>query len=162
MSDDEKEDRYLQFLDRFGGNIWNFCLSTSDSCADADDLMQEIFAAVWEGLPSVDTNPRRENRWLRRVMVSVLSRHLQHRIRRIFMNLSDLPDLTAADSDTELLDALAEHLPPDDRTLMQSLREGYKVNEIAERMGISVPAVHTRISRLKKKLKTIYDKHYGE
>ena len=157
---EEQEERYLDFLDRFGGNIWNFSVHTSESHADAEDIMQEIFAAVWQGLPSVPPNPRRENRWLYRVMLSVLTRHLQRRLHLVFMDLSNIPDPSGSDEGGELLDALAAHLADDDRVVLQRLREGYKVHEIADMLGISVPAAHTRVFRLKQKLKKIYEKHY--
>ena len=158
--DEKREDRYLDFLARFGGNIWDFCVNASESRADAADLMQEVFAAVWIGLPKVAPNPRRENRWLYRVMLSVLVRHLKRRLHLVFMDLSIIPDPSGTDEGGELLDALAAHLADDERVVLQRLREGYKVHEIADMLGISVPAAHTRVFRLKQKLKTIYEKHY--
>ena len=160
--DEKREDRYLDFLARFGGNIWDFCVNASESRDDAADLMQEVFAAVWIGLPKVAPNPRRENRWLYRVMLSVLVRHLKHRLHHVVMNISHTVDSDTELLDTELLDALAEHLDDHERTLMQRLREGYKVHEIAGMLGISASATHMRVSRLKQKLKTIYEKYYGE
>lgn len=159
---ENREDRYLDFLARFGKNIRNFCINASENRDDAADLMQEIFAAVWVGLPNVPPIPRRENHWLYRVMVSVLARHLKNRLHFVVRSLSNTAIYDTGDLDTELLDDLGKHLDEDNRALMQRLREGYKVYEIADMLGISVEAAHTRIFRLKQKLKTIYEKYYDK
>lgn len=167
---DEKEQRYASFLDHFGRNITRFCIYYSNNRDDAEDLMQEIFAAIWVGLPTlgVDCTPQQANRWLYKLMFSVWVKHAFHNRRTKHMPQMLLEKLDCRDRDSEnqaeliaLLEELAAYLPEEeDRTLVEELCQGYKIAEIAQRHALTIGAIRTRISRLKDKLKTIHDKLY--
>lgn len=163
----EREQRYADFLDRFGGNIVNFCNDSSDSLHEAKDLMQDVLAALWIVLPQLrtDSTPRQQNRWLYRVMHTVLWRHLRRwrkgKHRLLPMRVSD--DIAAPEDDGQaaLLAELSAALPDKDRALVDDTLAGYSTNEIASRHGMTPGSVSTRMNRIKKKLNTIYDKLYG-
>lgn len=166
MSDDGRDQRYAEFLDRFGGHIVNFCNDYSDSYHEAKDLMQEILAALWIALPQLhaDSTARQQNRWLYRVMRSVLLHHLRHWRRNVtlmpatFDNMADdTPDDSAA-----LLEELTLALPENERSLVNDTIAGYTTTEIAERHGTTPGAISTRMYRIKRKLKALYDKLYGK
>ena len=165
----ERERRYADFLDRFGGNIRRYCIDHSDSLHEAEDLTQDVLAAVWMMLPKMrsESTPRQQNRWLYRLMQSVFVRHLR-RWRKGRHRLVPTPVLDAqtadrsGDDNAELLDELAALLPKRDRTMVSDTMEGYSTTEIAVRHGMTPGAVSTQMNRIKKKLKTIYDKLYGE
>lgn len=161
---DDIEQRYLDFLDRYEGNIRRFCIDVSENPADAREIMQEVFAAVWVGLSGLkgDCHARQANRWLYRVMVSVLVRHLRQRPLYVAMPPAALPDIADDEVDDDLLAELAAHLNKEDCAIVDELRRGYGASEIAEMHRLSVSAVYTRLHRIKDKLKTIYAKHYGK
>lgn len=168
---DETEQRYASFLVHFGRNITRFCIYYSNNSDDAEDLMQEIFAAIWVGLPTlwVDCTPQQANRWLYKLMYSVWFKHLRNSRQPKHMPQALLERLEYSDPDSDsqaelaaLLEELAAYLTEEaDRTLVEELRQGYKIAEIAQRHSYTIGATRTRISRLKDKLKTIYDKLYG-
>lgn len=168
---DEIEQRYATFLEQFRGNITRFCIYYSNNCNDAEDLMQEIFAAIWVNLPKLqaDCTPRQANRWLYKLMFYVWFKHLRNSRQPKHMPQALLEKLEYSDHDSEsraelaaLLEELAAYLTEeDDRILVEELRQGYTAAEIAQRYSYTIGATRTRISRLKDKLKTIYDKLYG-
>lgn len=166
---DDIEQRYDWFLNRFGRNITRFCIYYSNGREDAADLMQDIFVAIWCGLPGLrpDCSQRQANRWLYKVMYSVLVKHRRHSHETEFVTEERLDDLLYRNLDGEdndlgeLVDELAAHLQEEDRALVQEIRLGYPEAEIAQRHSISIEALYTRINRLYKKLKTVYDIIYG-
>lgn len=161
---DDIEQRYLEFLQKFGGNIRRFATDVSENHADAMEIMQDIFAALWVELPQLNAPyaTRQANRWLYRVMSSVLARHLRKRPRHIAMPLGNLPDIPDDMLDGSLLDELIPYLNLEDRAIVQEIRDGYSTSEIAERHHLSTGTVYTRLHRIKNKLKSIYAKLYGK
>ena len=160
---DDIEQRYDDILNRFELNIRRFCIYYSNGREDAGDLMQDIFVAIWTGLPGLrpDCSPRQVNRWLYRVMFSVLGKHRRNSHRPEYMTEEQLEaqlSSTFGDGENdlgELVDELAAHLQDEDRALVQELRIGYPETEIARRHSISIEALYTRINRLAYKLKTV-------
>ncbi len=161
MNEDDIEELYVKFLERHAGSITNFCLHASEGAADADDLIQEVFATVWVSLPGMHPGitPQQEGSWLQRVMVSVLVRHLRHRPKYITLPLGDLPEHAAEAELADRLGELTAHLPEGDQSLIQDLLDGYRMPEIAVRHGISVGAAYTRLHRIVKKLKKIQQRY---
>src|SRR5262245_47701598 len=123
---------------------------------EAQDLTQDVFLTTFEKLPQL-----RDGEALRSFIYSVALRTLKwelrrRRVRRV-LRLSDggqLPDLPVRGSDVEARQLLAhfyallEQLPVNDRTVF-ILRhmEGLKLEEIAERMGVSLATVKRWVGR---------------
>ena len=160
--DDDIEVRYLRIIDDFGGNIIKFCTRCSDNSRDADELMQEILSALWTGIPSLqpDSTQRMVNRWLRKLMVSVLIKHLRKRPRISLMPTDMLPDLSVDEEDKGLLLDMASYLPEADRKMLHLIVDGYSPKEIAKEFGMNVSAYYTRLHRIIQKLKTIKQQYY--
>ncbi len=166
-TDDEIRQRYADFLNKYGGNITDFCIRFCSNHSDAEDLMQEVFIALWKGLPQLrtDISHRLANRWLYKLMLSVYIKHVRRKPDISFMPVELLPEThTGAVDDTlvKLVDELTEYLSDEDRALVDDFRYGYKLSELAQRHNLSIGAVSTRLSRIKHKLKEIYYKYYGE
>ena len=154
--DIERTKRYLALLQTFKGHIFNYCYSHSNDEADAEDLMQEIFTAVWQGIPGLrsDSSPRQQNRWLQHVMRTAFFRHLRQRLP--FATVPLTPDNDRADdsnTEHELLDELLGHLTDDERHLVQQRLQGYSYAEIAEQEQLNENAVKQRFHRIINKLK---------
>jgi len=123
---------------------------------EAEDLTQDVFLSSFAGIPKL-----RDGDALRSFIYSVALRTLKwelrrRRVRRI-LRLSDsgqLPDLPARGSDSEARQLLAhfyallEKLPVNDRTAFVLRHiEGLKLEEIAERMGVSLATVKRWVGR---------------
>jgi RNA polymerase sigma-70 factor (ECF subfamily) len=123
---------------------------------DAEDLTQDVFLSTFAGLPAL-----RDIRALRSFIYSVALRTLKwelrrRRVRRI-LHLSpngQLPEVPvrAADSEARQLlarfYALLDRLGVNERTaFVLRHMEGFKLEEIAERMGVSLATVKRLVAR---------------
>ena len=154
--DIEKRIRYLAMIRIFQQHITNFSSMHSDSLAEAQDLMQEIFANLWEKIDQlrVESTPAQQNRWLRRVMVTTLVRHLRHNPFYRRVPLAMAAHLPVEDEHSkELLDDLLSHLAPLDRRVIEARLQGYSFAEIAEEQHTTPEAVKQRVYRIVKTLK---------
>ena len=160
-------ERYMSLHRTHFRQIEHYCIKHSNSREDAEDLMQEVFIAVWENLCSIhaDSSPRQINRWLQKVMRTVFVRHIRQRRIRGNAPLSEADQLADPDTevhsgqlsrhDTELINELVAHLPPDDRELLQERFDGYSNIEIAQRHNLKENTLNKRMSRIVEKLKEI-------
>jgi len=120
---------------------------------EADDLAQQVFEELTHG--STPENPRA---YFRAVARNVLARHL-HRKEKELRVLRELFQLAVPDplyvegpSETEHEDALkdiAAALSPERMDLLKwRYLEELSIEEIADRLGCSEPAVHKRLQRI--------------
>ena len=160
-----RHERYMTLHRTFSRHIENYCIRHSNSREEAEDLMQEVFIAVWENIDGLhpDSSPRQMNRWLQKVMRTVFVRHLRHQHIRADATLAEaerLADTASGPPGDALLQELVEHLPPDDRQLLQERFDGYSNIEIAQHHGLKPNTLNKRMSRIVEKLKEIYTQLY--
>ena len=160
--DDDK--RYTALLLRHRKLVWRQCMKYAgddmDRCAD---LVQEVSLSLWErfGRLRPGASFLEERAWVAWCTRTVL--HDLHRRRPPdSVPLADwmaecIPDDSGGGSDTveELLSCLSE----EERRLLQMRLDGYRADEIGERMGLTRNNVYQRIYKIIKKLK---DKHHAE
>ena len=123
---------------------------------EAEDLTQDVFLSTFEKLPAL-----RDSEALRSFIYSVALRTLKwelrrRRVRRV-LHLSDsgqLPDFPVRGSDSEARQLLAyfyallEKVDVNDRTaFVLRYMEGLKLEEIAERMGVSLATAKRWVAR---------------
>lgn len=164
-SDGERYLRYAELLHRYNGNIVGFCIRRCGSGSEADDLMQEVFAALWEGMESLrdDCPPGMENRWIYSVMRTAWSRHRRIRSRLITLPLERLPEKAAPSNESsEKVEELLSALDPDTGRLLRRHLEGYSSAELASEMGVKTETIKKRITRAIQKMRQIYQKSYGK
>lgn len=155
-NDIEKQIRYLALMRIFEQHITNFCSVYSDSLAEAQDLMQEFYANMWEKIDQLrpESTLAQQNRWIHRVLVTTLVRHLRHNPFHRRVPLAAAARMPAADDHTaELLDDILSVLPPADRRLIDARLQGYSFAEIAENLHSTPEAVKQRVYRIMKTLK---------
>lgn len=134
--------------------------------AEAEDLTQDVFLSSFAKLPVL-----RDGEALRSFIYSVALRTLKwelrrRRVRRI-LHLSDsgqLPDLPIRGSDSEARQLLAhfyallERLAVSDRTaFVLRHMEGLKLEEIAERMGVSLSTVKRSVGRASRRVSVLVE-----
>lgn len=160
-----RHERYMTLHRTFCRHIENYCIRHSNSREEAEDLMQEVFIAVWENIDGLHpgSSPRQMNRWLQKVMRTVFVRHIRHQHIRADAPLTEaerLADTASGPPGNTLLQELVEHLPPDDRQLLQERFDGYSNIEIAQHHGLKPNTLNKRMSRIVEKLKEIYTQLY--
>ncbi|ANY19871.1 ECF RNA polymerase sigma factor SigE [Tsuneonella dongtanensis] len=155
-----QDDAYHQAAQEFSGAIARLARGFEADSSLADDLVQEIHAALWrsfayfEGQCSVRS-------WVYRIAHNVAVSHILAR-RRIrgggLISLDDIDmlaepaDVETATDDTRTLARLMatiHRLAPTDRQVMLLYLEDLTAAEIGEVTGLSAGAVATRIHRLK-------------
>lgn len=159
----ERNERYLSLLRTFRRHIEHYCIVHSNCREDAEDMMQEVFIAVWENIDALrsDSTPQQVNRWLQKVMRTVFVRQIRRPSIKAEAQLGEAANVAdTADSDRELIEELVSHLPPDDRQILQERFYGYSNAEIAVRMGMKENTLNKRMSRIVTKLKEIYKEIY--
>ncbi len=164
-TDDNPLKCYTELLQTHRPQILRYCWKHGRDVVDCELLLDRVMQNIWKGMRTLraDSSPRQRNRWLQVVMRHALADHLAaHREVLVYANLECRPLPPDVDYDSELLDALLQHLGEDDRTFLRERFEGYTPAEQAQRRGMTVDAIHHRYSRLVKKLKTIYQKYYAE
>jgi RNA polymerase sigma factor (sigma-70 family) len=122
--------------------------------ADLEDLMQEVFIAMWRAWGEFDrTRPLRP--WLWGIAFRVARNHLRRRWREVPAEQLDVADdrptgeegLAAARARALVLRALAR-LPEKYRTpLIRHELDGVPVNELAEQLEMPLATVYTRVRR---------------
>ena len=158
-SDSERHLRYAELLHEYRRNIVGFCSRRCGSGAEADDLMQEVFSALWQGMASLraDAPPAMVNRWMYRVMRTAWTRHRRVRSRMITIPPDKMPDPPAPHDDTaETVGELLAALDPDDQLLMRRHLEGFSTAELAREYNLKKETVKKRITRAKQKMRDIY------
>jgi RNA polymerase sigma-70 factor (ECF subfamily) len=132
--------------------VYRLALAIAGDEADAADITQDAFVAVWRQLPRL-RDAGRFDAWLHRIVVNTARMAARGRRRR---RVREIPndELTTAASSTarpmpsdgqRLADALGG-LPPEQRSLLALHHlEGCSIAEIAEVFGIPTGTVKSRL-----------------
>ncbi len=75
---DGSQKSWVKLVKRYENLVYNYCLRMSRSNADAMDLMQEVFLAVYRNLPSYQGQSQFKG-WLMRVTSNKTIDYLRHR-----------------------------------------------------------------------------------
>ena len=160
-ADNDTMRKYVELLGEYRQQIASFCFKHTRTPDEADELLGDVVDAVRRSVGTMRaTTPRQRYHWLQQVMRHALAD------RRRRNRLHDVPLYMARnvpaddESDKELVEALLEHLPDDERELIQATMEGYTADELAERHGLTRNAIYQRYRRIVLKLRTIYKKYY--
>ncbi|HVS84012.1 MAG TPA: sigma-70 family RNA polymerase sigma factor [Gaiellaceae bacterium] len=147
-------------FERYGQELYRFCLGRLRNPEDAADALQNTFLRVHVALEK-GTVPQFEAAWLYKIAHNVcLSRREQAGRRSAHETPSDLEELewsaAAPEHDHDRLEGLADALADLPHNLRQSLLlrewQGLSYVEIAEALDTTVPAVETLLYRARKQL----------
>lgn len=155
-----KEIAFAELIRKHQGLLIKVTSIYTDNKADQEDLFQEVVYQLWKSFDSF-RNEAKISTWMYRVAMNTAITQLKKRKRSpdevpisdAILSRSDNKD----DNYEERLRFLykqIERLNVLEKGLMLLLLEGRSYKEIAEITGLSDSNVGTRISRIKKKLKT--------
>ncbi|MDP9018710.1 MAG: sigma-70 family RNA polymerase sigma factor [Candidatus Eremiobacteraeota bacterium] len=140
--------------------LYKVCHSYARNAVDREDLAQEIVVQLWRSFPSFDSQYRFAT-WMYRVALNVAISFLRREHTRSTHivagdeRLLEVPEPYDEPAEAvSMLRMFIETLQPLDRGLMLLYLDEYGYAEIARIMGITETNVATKISRLKKALKT--------
>lgn len=144
--------RYSELVLRHERMVRMLCLRQTDDAEELKDLAQEVRIGLWQQYMACDGNLGMWPEvlwvyWQTRTVTSRRRRKQRSELVRLSANMVDNIAATG-DAATELVDELAEGLPPLYADLLRQLREGYTVAEIAARSGEPLATVKSRRQRL--------------
>ncbi|MGH7466578.1 MAG: RNA polymerase sigma factor [Longimicrobiales bacterium] len=129
--------------------LWHF---TAWLPAQAEDLTQKLFAGLARKLDGYEESGR-FRAWLRGVAYNMYRTQRRSEHRRLEETLRTAFDVEESESSTmfstakKRLRELAHKLPPALRAVWELHIQGFSHEEIAEKLGIGVGAVYTRLHR---------------
>jgi RNA polymerase sigma factor (sigma-70 family) len=156
--DSPERDPFERIYRRYVGDVYRFALAVVRNPAEAEDVTQTTFLNAYRAFERGD-RPRRVNSWL----IAIAHNAIRSRQRWTLRRPSEVPlddavhalGLPAEDqaSVREVLELLGQ-LPETQRAALAMRElEGRSYPEIAETMGVSVPAVESLIARARRTLR---------
>ena len=160
---DEIEQQYGSLVRAHLDTIRNLCWKAADGdaflCAE---LVQAVFIDLWKSMPLFDPSyaPRQQRQWVKCRCRGVFS-HFRRLRKRTYLPLDD--NIPADDYEADLretFEELTEGLSPREREVLDLIRKGYKVSEIATRLGIKPRSVSQTQQRIIQRMKSNYRRLY--
>ena len=155
----DRELKFLRLLDAYGPALRRLCAAYLQDSGDRQDLFQEIAAALWSALPSF-RGAASDRTWAYRIAHNVAYSYTRKRRRQYQseLQMGELPDYPSVSEDPRrraLLEAI-QQLAPIDRQLVLLHLEGLSGHEIEQVIGLSANNTSVRLSRLRRKLASIF------
>ncbi|CAH1651854.1 RNA polymerase sigma factor [Chelatococcus asaccharovorans] len=155
----------VRFMERHGRGLRHFAARYLDSREDAEDVVQDVFVAVWKHAGRFDSGRARATTWLYRIAANRCKDLRRWRRLRAFIGLEDLHDLLPADEiDAEAATGARQELArvraglrqlPERQRMALLLRAvaDLDVPTIAEVMGATVGSVEQLLVRARRALR---------
>jgi RNA polymerase sigma-70 factor (ECF subfamily) len=160
VADPALDARFRELLERYRAAIARLAASYEHNRADREDLVQDIWLAVWRALPSF-RGQCSERTYVYRIAHNRAITHASHRRPHAdeIEAAHDLPDtapsteqVTQRAADRERLLAAVQRLPLVQREVVLLVLEGLPQREVAEVLGITEVNVAVRMSRARAEL----------
>ena len=154
------EERLVQMMNEWQLTLMRTCCAMLGDADLARDAVQETFLKAYKALPSFQGNSS-EKTWLMHIAMNVcrdMRRGSWFRIVNRHVSLEDLPEPTyePMNEDHILVDAVM-NLPTKEReVVILHYYQNLTLQETADALGISQPAVSKRLKKAKNKLKNAW------
>lgn len=172
---------YAELVERYGGRIYNLALRMMGDEAAAEDVLQETFLNAFKAMDRFEERASLST-WLYRIANNAALMRLRRRepvffsidtpvetdqgeqMPRQFFDFCCLPerDLLSEEARREMMAAIDEL--PDTLRVVFVLRdlEGLSTQQTADELGLSVPAVKTRLMRARLALRERLSKYFAQ
>jgi RNA polymerase sigma-70 factor (ECF subfamily) len=148
-------DAFAELVERYGPPVHALCAASTLDHAEAEDLVQDVFTAAWQGLPRF-RGTAAFSTWLFAIARNAcVDRSRRRAARPAAVPLEAAERLTAAGPDPRRADVLAAaaRLPlPLRRAVLLRDLHGLAYEEIAELEGIPLGTVRSRIAEGRRRL----------
>lgn len=158
------KDFYTQFILPYAGIIIKICRAYTDNEEDFQDYYQEVCLQLWKSRKNFKGDSKWST-WVYRISLNV-SLSLLRKDKKVNKKSVELQNFDADlnqdsiplnDESLKLLYLAIKELPELDRAIILLYLEENSYQEIAEIMGLSPNNIGVKITRIKKKLKTLLD-----
>ena len=146
-------------MDAYGSLVWSLARRFLRNSADAEDAVQDIFIDLWSSAGRFDQSVASEVAFVSTIARRRLIDRLRQQTRRPGMDSMDDEDFgemrqpsvlgpMEEESDVAVVERVMATMDPEHRQILAlSLHEGYSHSEIAERLGLPLGTVKTRVRR---------------
>ena len=169
LAQERDEEAFAELMNRNASSSFRLALSVLKDRQEAEDEVQTSFLKAWINLPKFHSESRFST-WFRTIVLNQSLMRLRQVKRAQFSSIDEMDDdgrtreLPSADPEPEALHGgseLIRHLHREVRKLPTLLREvlvlrdleELSTEEVAERLGISEPALKSRLSRARMMLR---------
>lgn len=143
----------------YGNMLFRLCLITLGNASDAEDVIQETMITYLQK-KSEFKDAEHEKAWLITVASNKCKDLLRFRARHPMIDLEQIQEFAAEDSDSGILEALMT-LPEKFRiVLILYYVEEYRIEDIAKVIGKTPSAVKMRLQKGRGLLEKVYWKEY--
>lgn len=143
----------------YGNMLFRLCLITLGNASDAEDVIQETMI-TYLLKKSEFKDAEHEKAWLITVASNKCKDLLRFRARHPMIDLEQIQEFAAEDSDSGILEALMT-LPEKFRiVLILYYVEEYRIEEISKVIGKTPSAVKMRLQKGRSLLEKVYRKEY--
>lgn len=157
----ESEKQYFSGLyDKYSKAVYSVCLLYLKNKADAEEAVTETFIRMMENMRVFETDSH-EKAYLLRVAVNICKNLLKSGWRKNVIHDEDVLMYMETSKEESIMEEILS-LPPKYRVVIyMHYYQGYKAQEIADVMNISLSAVLSRLSRGRARLKVLLEKEEG-
>lgn len=151
-----------RIVDTYGNMLFRICLVMLSNEKDAEDVVQDTFITYLTKTPTFNDSEH-EKAWLITIATNRCKNMRRYNFIRKHMDISDVQLYSKDDENYGLLDQLMKLPNRHKIVLLLYYVEGYKVDEIANILTITVSAVKKRLQRGRELLRERYRKEneYG-
>lgn len=173
MGNIDSKDNFIRLIEQYSNLVFSICLKMTGDYFAAEDLAQETFISAYKHLDEFDGQS--EKAWLCRIAGNKCIDYHRAAARRMVPTAEEeMPEETLKNEDTPLQTVLNRQVMEELQRCCEELQEPYKevalmhflegqtAKEIAERTGIGLNTIQTRIYRAREKLKISYRKEMLE
>lgn len=163
-----REDRFRRIFARNHSTVVAYVRRRTNSLADAEDVVADVFTVAWRRLEDVPADAERETLWLYGVARRTLANQRRGADRatrlaaRAAAQTAYAPaadaGLAEADDLRDAMQALSALGEPDQDLLRLTLWEGLSHAQVAVVVGTSVPNVAVRLHRAKRRLRAQFNR----
>ena len=146
---------YEQAVRKYSKTVANTCIIRLRNYTDAEDCFQNVFVKLYTKSPQFN-DEKHLKAWLTRVAINECNTCLKKNNLFIPLKTIKREETYTIDDTNDVLWALFKTPPKYREVLFLYYCEQYKVEEIAEILGINKNTVKTRLKRGREKLKSIY------
>ena len=153
---EKDSDAFTEVMESCRQDMLKVAMSYSLSDADCADVLQETIIACWEHLDQV-RQPAYFKTWMIRILINKAKDQLRRSERYVYTD--QIPESGREDlSDMEFRELLGLLDEKYRTVIILYYAEGFNTREIAEILGISVPAVKIRLRRARQQFRREYER----
>ena len=157
-SKDSRQQRYMDFLQRYNRVVVKVCYIYASEQAPFDDLYQEVCINLWQGLDSF-RGESSASTWIYRMAINTcitwLRRNKRHNMSLSLDSAAEIPYTGEGEFDAERyrqFQLLLSRLEPLEKAVITLWLDEHSYDEISQITGLSKSNVAVRLHRIKEKL----------